>query len=195
MSKKTDKAGDALLEADRKTHEAVLPFQASAPVKALAWASEIGDQPQLLTLCGGVLAYGLVRGRPDLTRAGARMIASHLLATALKNVVKHRVDRTRPFAVSDQEDLKPRPGQDRSKEETSFPSGHTAGAVAVAEALAREVPGARTAARAGAAFIALAQIPRSAHYPTDVGAGLAIGWLAEQAVDKAARLGVQLLRN
>jgi len=195
MTKKKDEAADALLEADRKTHEAVLPFQKTAPVKAIAWASEIGDQPQLLTLCGGVLAYGLVRGRPDLTRAGARMIASHLLATALKNLVKHRVDRTRPFAVSNKEDLTPKAGRTDTKEETSFPSGHTAGAVAVAEALAREVPGAKWGARAGAAFVGVAQIPRCAHYPTDVGAGVVIGWLAEQVVDKAARVGVQLLRN
>ncbi len=195
MSKKRDKAAKALLEADGKTHEAVLPYQDTAPVKAIGWASEVGDQPQLLTLCGGVLAYGLIRGRPDLTRAGARMIASHLLATAMKNFIKHRVDRKRPFAVSSKEDLKPKPGRNSSKEETSFPSGHSAGAMAVAQALSREVPAARAGAMAGAGFIALAQIPRCAHYLSDIGAGLAIGWLAEQAVDKAARVGRQLLTN
>jgi len=195
MSKKSKKTSKALLETDRKTHESVLPYRNTPAVKAIGWLSEVGDQPQLLTLSSGVLAYGLVRGRPDLTRAGARMIASHLLATAMKNVVKRRVDRKRPFAVSQKEDLEPEPGRNESKEETSFPSGHSAGALAVAQALAREVPAARTAAMAGTGFIALAQIPRCAHYPTDVGAGLAIGWLAEQAVDKAARLGLRVLSN
>jgi len=36
-----------------------------------------------------------------------------------------------------------------------------------------------------AAFIALSQIPRRAHYPTDVAAGIAIGLAAEKAVDLA----------
>jgi membrane-associated phospholipid phosphatase len=186
MSKKK-KAGRALLEVDRKAHQAVLPFQDTPPVKALAWLSELGDQPQMLTLSGSVLAWGAVRRDPRLMRAGGRMIASHLLATWIKNVIKHRVDRTRPFAAQGQEDRKPKAGRDTSKEETSFPSGHSAGAMAVAQAFARELPEHRGKALAGAGLIAAAQVPRCAHYPTDVGAGLAIGWASEQLVDAAFR--------
>jgi len=91
--------------------------------------------------------------------------------------------------------VKPRKGRSRSKEETSFPSGHSAGAVAVAQAFARELPEYRGAALAGAGFIAVAQVPRGAHYPTDVAAGLAIGWLSEVAVDRAARLLLADYRN
>jgi undecaprenyl-diphosphatase len=189
MGKKKKKgAGSALLEVDRKAHEAVRPYQDAAPVKALSWLSELGDQPQMLTLSGSVLAWGALGGDRRLVRAGARMVASHLLATWIKNRVKHRVDRTRPFAARSQEDRKPQPGQDQSKEETSFPSGHSAGALAVAQAFARELPEHRGKALAGAALIAAAQVPRCAHYPTDVGAGLAIGWASELAVDGAARL-------
>ena len=187
MGKKKKSAGKALLEVDRKAHEAVQPYQDAAPVKALSWLSELGDQPQMLTLSGSVLAWGVVRGDPRLMRAGGRMIASHLLATWLKNLIKHRVDRTRPFAVQTQEDRKAKPGRDQSKEETSFPSGHSAGALAVAQAFARELPEHRGKALAGAGLIAVAQVPRCAHYPTDVGAGLAIGWASEQMVDAAVR--------
>jgi undecaprenyl-diphosphatase len=187
MAKKTKTVKDALLDMDRKAHQATLPYQKSPPVKALAWLSELGDQPQMLTISGGVFALGALRGDRRLVRAGARMVASHLLATWAKNIVKHRVDRTRPFAAKNDEDRKPTPGHDNSKEETSFPSGHSAGALAVAQAFARELPEHRAKALAGAGFIAVAQVPRCAHYPTDVGAGLAIGWASERVVDSVFR--------
>lgn len=185
MAKKKKAAGEALLEVDRKAHQAVLPYRDAPPVKVISWLSEVGDQPQMLTLSGSVLAWGAIRRDRRLIRAGSRMIASHLLATWAKNVVKHRVDRTRPFAARKKQDLKPKPGRDTSKEETSFPSGHSAGALAVAQAFAREFPNHSGKALAGAGLIAAAQVPRSSHYPTDVGAGLAIGWASEKLVDAA----------
>jgi hypothetical protein len=61
----------------------------------------------------------------------------------------------------------------------SFPSGHTAGSVAVARALAGVYPEARLAAYSGAAAVALVQIPRGAHYPLDVAAGALVGVVAD----------------
>jgi membrane-associated phospholipid phosphatase len=189
MSKKKDKTVfGKLMKLDRDAHDAVEPYQDSPPVKAISWVSEIGDQPQMLTLSGGVLAYGLLAKRPDLKRAGVRMVAAHLLATVVKDVVKHRVDRTRPHALKKGKDHKPKPGRNGSKEETSFPSGHSAGALAVALAFARELPQHRIKALSGAGLIAAAQVPRCSHYPTDVGVGLAIGWAAEAAINAAAGL-------
>ena len=188
MSKSKKKgAAKALLDVDRKSQEAVQPYTDTAPVKAVAWLSELGDQPQMLTISGGVLAWGAIRGDARFVRAGARMITSHLLATWVKNLIKQRVDRTRPFAAQTEQDRTPKPGRTDTKEETSFPSGHSAGAIAVAQAFSREFPQHRLKALSGAGFIAVAQIPRSAHYPTDVGAGLAIGWASEQLVDAALR--------
>jgi undecaprenyl-diphosphatase len=178
-------ARNALMDADKAATSAVEPYRKSAMVRAMAWASELGDQPQMLTLSGGLLALGLVRRDGRMAQAGARMIAAHLLATAAKNFVKHRVDRTRPRSTGNGKGHGIKPGSSHAKEETSFPSGHSAGAAAVARAFARDYPEHRGAALAGAGFIALAQIPRCAHYPTDVGAGLAIGLAAEKAVDAA----------
>ncbi len=177
------KAHRALINADKAALRAVAPKRKSMAVRAIFRASELGDQPQLLTLSGGLLALGLVRGDGRMARAGARMVLSHLLATAAKNFVKHRIDRTRPRSTGRGKGHAIKPGRSRAKEETSFPSGHSAGAAAVARAFARDYPEHRGAALAGAGFIALAQIPRSAHYPTDVAAGLAIGLAAEKAVD------------
>lgn len=183
--KKVREAHDALMKADKAALDATAPYAKSKPVKVLAWLSEVGDQPQLLTLSGGLFAVGLARRDRRMAQAGARMVGALLLATAAKNFVKHRIDRTRPRSVSGKGGHKPKPGRSRAKEETSFPSGHSAGAIAVARAFAREYPEHQGAALAGAGLVALAQVPRCAHYPTDVGAGLAIGVAAEKAVDLA----------
>lgn len=180
--KRSDTPGKALMKADKAAVDAAAPYRRTWPVRALSWASELGDQPQLLGLSAGVVALGLARDESRLARTGMRMIAAHLLATAAKNFVKHRIDRTRPRSADGKDGHKMAPGRSEAKEETSFPSGHSAGAVAVARAFARDYPEHQAAALGGAGLIALAQIPRRAHYPTDVGAGIAIGLAAEAAV-------------
>lgn len=170
------------MDLDKAARDAVRPYRETKAVEALSWYSELGDQPQMLAISGGLCALGLVRGDRRMARAGVRMVAAHLLATAAKNFVKKRIDRTRPRSAEGPNGHKPSLGRKDSKEETSFPSGHSAGAVAVALAFAREYPEYRGPALGAAGLIALAQIPRCAHYPTDVGAGLALGWAAEAAV-------------
>jgi undecaprenyl-diphosphatase len=182
----TDKLKDgaaALRETDAKVAEAVLPVRYEPAVRVLAFLSDIGDQPQMRTLSGGLIGAGLLVRDGRLARAGLRMLLAHELATAAKNFVKRRVDRTRPRSLGDGEAPHIRRGRNEHKEETSFPSGHSAGAAAVARAFVREYPEHRIAAYAGAGSVALAQIPRCAHYPTDVGAGLAIGGASEAVVN------------
>ena len=179
---KLKKIHRALMRADKATHEAMKPYEDSVAVKLLSRASKIGNQPQLYAMSGALLAAGLARRDRRMARAGGRMIASLAAATLAKNFVKHRIDRTRPRSADGNDDHKPKRGRSRAKEETSFPSGHSAGAIAVARAFAREYPQARLPALGGALGLALARIPRCAHYPTDVGAGLAIGLAAEAAL-------------
>lgn len=181
--KPEDAVADALLDVDAKAREAVIPHKEDAPVKALSWYSEIGDQPQLRALSAGLFLSGALARSPRMMRAGARMLLAHELATLTKDFVKHRVDRTRPRTARDKHEQKAQPGESRDKEETSFPSGHSAGATAVAAAFAREFPEYKAAAFAAGGAAALAQIPRCAHYPTDVGAGIAIGAAAEACVN------------
>jgi membrane-associated phospholipid phosphatase len=172
----------ALQEADAAVAEAVRPIRHTPAVRLLGIASEIGDQPQMRTLSAGLIGLGLLDHQPRMARAGLRMLLAHELATAVKNFIKRRVDRTRPRSLSEGEAPEIRPGSNHAKEATSFPSGHSAGASAVARAYAREYPEHRNAAYAGTGLVALAQIPRSAHYPTDVGVGLVIGVASEAAV-------------
>ncbi len=181
---KVTKTAKRVTRAEKRVAEVSAEHQHSAPVEALSKLSDAGDQPQLRSLSGAFIAAGLLTRRPRLARAGVRMLIAHEVATLIKNFVKNRVDRTRPRSAATAEDSEVRKGEHTSKEETSFPSGHTAGATAVAQALARELPEHSTTARAVAGVIGLAQIPRCAHYPTDVGAGAVIGAAAEAAVAK-----------
>lgn len=183
------KAAKAVLAADAAAAEAALPYQGSPAMEALGRFASLGDQPPLRTLCAATIAAGLAGGDRRLARAGLRMLVAHTLATLAKDFVKRRVDRTRPRSKSGKgKDHVPRPGRHTGKETTSFPSGHSAGAAAVARAFARDYPEHAAPAYAAAGALALAQIPRCAHYPTDVGAGLAIGLVAEAIVDIGFRL-------
>lgn len=189
MARATRKAAERLLEADASTVESALPRRRSWPVRALEPVADLGDQPPMRVLCAATIAAGLAGGDRRLAKAGVAMLAAHTLATVAKDFVKRRVDRTRPRSMGKPgKDHRPSPGRSEAKEETSFPSGHSAGAAAVARAFARAYPEHAAPAYAAAGIIALAQIPRCAHYPTDVGAGIAIGVAAEAAVDAAARL-------
>jgi membrane-associated phospholipid phosphatase len=188
MSKTSDAAA-ALVDVDRLTARKTLPHEHSLPVRLLDHVADLGDQPQMRILCGSVIALGLIRGDRRLAGSGLKMLAAHTLATLAKDFVKHRVDRTRPRSVKKPgKDARPRAGRDTAKEETSFPSGHSAGAAAVGRAFAREYPEHAVSAYGGAAVLALAQIPRCAHYPTDVGAGVAIGLVAEAITDLGFRI-------
>jgi membrane-associated phospholipid phosphatase len=179
-------ASSAAEEADVALAAHLAGYRDHPVVRGLGTLSEIGDQPPLLALSGAVLAYGLLAGDRRAAGAGARMLGSVLLATWIKTGLKRLVARTRPNVLLDdgQYELEAF-GPDEGSWQ-SFPSGHTAGSVAVARALGRAYPQARTAAYAGAAAIALVQIPRGAHYPADVAGGAVVGVIAEAAINAAA---------
>ena len=128
---KLDDAAGALLEADARTVEAVQPYAGLPLFERLA---DLGDQPQMRLLCGALIGAGFLADDRRLLKAGIRMLAAHSLATGAKNFVKHRVDRTRPRSLdgAPSSDHRLSPGRSTAKEETSFPSGHAAGAAAVA---------------------------------------------------------------
>jgi membrane-associated phospholipid phosphatase len=165
--------------------EAVEPWADNPAVEALGKASELADQPPLVTASALTLAAGLLGRKPRLARTGARMLAAHGLATLIKALVKNHVDRTRPREVEKNGKHEAKPGRSSAKEKRSFPSGHSAGAVAVARAVTRDNPSAAAIAYPLAATAAAIQVPRKAHFPSDVIVGAAIGLLAEALVAAA----------
>lgn len=199
MGTKTKPAGAAtaaepLLEIDRKARKLFKPYRKTRRIAVLRWCGQSGDQLQLRLLAGAVLAAGLIRADARMTRAGARMLASHELATLAKNAVKHRVDRLRPHSAQSDEDVDPQPGERKTKAVTSFPSGHSAGAMAVACAFAAEYPEHRAPALAAAGAVCLVQVPTASHYPSDVAAGATIGVLTDAALGLASRAAAGLWR-
>jgi len=144
----------------------------------------LGDQPPLRYLCAVTIGAGLARRDPKLVRTGLRMLAAHSVATAIKSLIKGRVDRTRPGEAMDSGQYRMEDGDSEEHGLTSMPSGHSAGLAAVASAIAREYPTAAPGSFAAAASVILAQLPAKNHFTSDLVVGTAIG-VAAEAVSSA----------
>lgn len=151
--------------------------------KAGYW-SEVADQPPLVALSAAVIVSGLIARHAGVTRTGVRMLAAHGLATGIKTAIKRSVDRTRPDHALDN-GYRMKAGDSDTHELSSFPSGHTAGAVAVAQAIARDAPPLGAPMRLLATAVAIIQVPRCKHFVSDVIVGAAIGLGAERAASAA----------
>ena len=132
-------------------------------------------------LCAATIGLAVVRRDNRLLKTGLKMLSAHTLATWAKSSVKSVVNRTRPESG---DDPTVRWG-DSDAHENSFPSGHSAGAVSVAEAFARNYPDHALAVRMAAFVVPAVQVPRGTHYAGDVAAGLVIGFAAEKASEAA----------
>lgn len=184
-SKPLQTAEKQLMSLDDGARSFFEPYTDAPPVRALDLLSKLGDQPELRLIAGTLLVTGTFAGNNRLVRAGARMLIAHEAATAVKNLLKTFIDRTRPRSAENEDAKKPKKGDHTAKEKTSFPSGHSAGAIAAARAFSREFPEYGPVAIGGAALIAASQIPRCAHYPTDVAAGVLIGLAIEEVASAA----------
>jgi membrane-associated phospholipid phosphatase len=168
-------AGKKLTEAEALFGRAVTPPDGTIYEKVITRIGKMGDQPELRTISALVIAGGLIGANRRLVRAGVRMMLAHEIATLAKDLIKRRIDRTRPHTATSHSERKVRFGRRTAKKHTSFPSGHSAGAIAVARAFACDYPEYQAAALATAAVVAGAQVPRLTHYPTDVAGGIVLG--------------------
>lgn len=189
MTRITEGRADAstLEAADIALSEAAVDNRHHPLARAVRAIGKLGDQPPMLALSATLLASGWRDDDRRMMRAGARMIAAELVTIVIKNLVKRAVTRTRPHLLHDEGHYELRTGGPRDGDYSSFPSGHTSGAVAVARALTREYPDAAIPAYGFATAVAVGQIPESAHYPTDVGAGALVGLVSEALVDRVVR--------
>lgn len=185
---KLSKAAKKITHADRAlTHRAAEKRDTPA-VKTLGKLSEVADQPPLLLLGVGTIVVGAVLRQPVMLRTGVRMLTSEVVATGIKSIIKRSVDRTRPKKSIETGEHKFEPGKSKDHAESSFPSGHTAGAVAVAGALAKDVPVIGAPAYALAGGVAAVQMPRGKHYILDTVAGAVVGFVAQRAASAAVRV-------
>ena len=185
LTKSLQPALDSAIGIDDRTQEFFKSYTGSAPVRLVDVVSKLGDQPELRLIAGALIAVGTFAPNSRLVRAGARMLIAHEAATLAKDLVKTQIDRTRPRSAKSRDGKKLKKGKHTAKEKTSFPSGHSAGAVAAARAFSREFPEYGMAAMGAAGLVSASQVVRCAHYPTDVAAGLAIGLAVEAAASAA----------
>lgn len=184
-ARKTKRAATRIERADIAIGHAAARHKDHAVVKAIGVASEIADQPPMIALSVATLAAGLMRDDKRLARTGARMLASHLVATAIKTLIKQRVDRARPGLFTTHHEHRITPGDTDDGPMNSFPSGHTAGVVAVTRAIAREYPAASAPGTIASAAVGVTRPVCGAHFPLDILAGAAIGLASEWIVARA----------
>ncbi|PZO74212.1 MAG: PA-phosphatase [Sphingomonas taxi] len=177
-----EQAAKSVEKADRAMTHKAAAHRHKPIVKATGFLAEIGDQPQLVATSLGTVVIGLVARRPDMIRGGVRMFAAHAAATFVKSAIKSSIDRTRPEKAIEDGKSRFEAGDSDDHEQTSFPSGHTAGAVAVARAASRDIDGAGAPAALVTGVVAAAQPLNGKHYLSDLVVGAAVGWIAEALV-------------
>lgn len=179
-------------EVDQAVAGALVPFVGHSGVRVLGAVSDLSDQEPIYAGAAAMLVTAVALRDGRTWRAGTRLLAAHLLATGLRGVVKQMVDRTRPDAAAKRGEYVLRKGQRYESDFNSFPSGHAAGAVAVACAVGRSYPASRHVALGLAAAAGVAQVVRSKHYVSDVVAGAVIGWAAHMILDALIRRAEQV---
>ncbi|MFJ1973790.1 phosphatase PAP2 family protein [Streptomyces sp. NPDC087903] len=149
--------------------------------RALSAVEEAAEGTKLW--CGAAAMMAVAGGWRGRTAAAGGLAALAVAQLVSNGLCKQLAGRERPpkewFAHDEVDD---RPGS------SSFPSGHTAAAVAFTAAVAPIWPAAGAVCAVPAAMVALERVQSGAHYPSDVAAGAAIGQAAAVLVRRAPRL-------
>jgi len=130
-----------------------------------------GQPEAYATVTLGMLAAGLISGRPDITRSGGRLALAMALAGATTEAGKVAIGRPRPEQSRDADGYSPFSGQ------VSMPSGHTAAAFALATSLADDIhsPVATVGLYGLSTAVGWSRINDNRHWFTDVAAGALVG--------------------
>ncbi|MEV2216074.1 phosphatase PAP2 family protein [Streptomyces sp. NPDC050997] len=161
---------------DQALYEAVTVTRTPALDSALRRLSAAADHSKISFVAAGLLA--LRPGRPR--RAAVLGVAAIGVASTTANLLgKRLVRRPRPHRAEDS----PFPGRHvPMPASASFPSGHTASAVAFAAAVGPAFPAATVPLGLLACAVGYSRIHTGVHYPGDVVAGAVLGTGAAAAV-------------
>jgi undecaprenyl-diphosphatase len=133
--------------------------------KPMELLTNAGEAEIGIALCAGVGLFGGEKARQSAKLALTADLASALLTYGLKNAVN-----------------RPRPEGPTERSNSSFPSGHSTGAFALATVFAHQYPGISIPCYTAATGIALSRVSLGRHYPSDVLAGAAIGFATARLV-------------
>ncbi|MCA2980698.1 MAG: phosphatase PAP2 family protein [Myxococcaceae bacterium] len=155
-----------LLAWDERVLVRVVRWQRPASVRLLRTLTHLGDTPVWLFVGLTLAAAGTAGTKLLALRLGASAGLAALLAQAVKRLSRRR----RPNAG-----IVGFVALVQNPDAFSFPSGHTAAAVAAAIAWAGEGTGLGALAAGFAGLIGCSRVALGAHYPLDVMAGALLG--------------------
>lgn len=161
---------------DRAVYAAVARTETPTLDAAMRRLSDAANYSKLSLAAGALLALGGgARGR----RAALSGLASVVVTeTVVNTVVKPVGRRRRPDRIADEV---PVDRHVRMPASRSFPSGHTAAAVAFAHGVARVMPWAGVPLHALAAVVGYSRVHTGVHYPGDVLGGAVLGAMLSDA--------------
>ncbi len=147
----------------------------------VARAFKNGGEPEVtFGIGGGILAAGVIGGRPALRRRGGRVLLSLAAAGLTTAAIKKATGRLRPAESTDPFLFKPFSSHD------AFPSGHTTMAFALATSLSEEIHNrwATAALYTAATGTAWSRMNDERHWLSDVLAGAAVGFTAAKIIER-----------
>ncbi len=172
---------------DRTVYVAVARLSTPALDVPLSRLSHVANHSKPWFLVAGVLA---AFGGPTGRRAALTGVAAIGAASLVVNQpMKLAGNRTRPDRVGHEV---PEARWVKMPTSTSFPSGHSASALAFAVAVGDVVPALRWPLRVAGATVAFSRVYTGVHYPGDVLVGAATGALLGRLV---SRLGERFARR
>lgn len=146
-----------------------------SPLQRLGDLGEkLGNGGTLVTISLLVLGAGLYLKHDRLRHLGLDSLLAHGVVALVVNGLKHVIGRPRP-RLTHSGGWQWWPSLDSGLD--SFPSGHTSATVAVVTVLARALPRLRWLPFAIAAWVGASRIWRGSHFPSDVVAGMLMGFV------------------
>jgi membrane-associated phospholipid phosphatase len=139
-----------------------------------------GEPHYVLPAIGAGLLVGRLTGHSSVTRVALRAGGAVALAGGITTAVKLAIGRSRPEGDGDADLFRPFSGR------SSFPSGHTAVAFALATAIAEDTrdPWSDAALYGAATLTALARVNDDRHWISDVFVGALVGHLSARWISR-----------